>query len=104
MDRTLRAAVLAAFIGFATVAGLGTFLGFDPSGSLLAGVVVALVAGLLIWAAARRAETFHQPTPPSPGFPGPPDRPDGTPSDPSDPAFGSADAPPTDTTRDDDER
>ncbi|MFA9443904.1 hypothetical protein [Egicoccus sp. AB-alg6-2] len=89
MDRTVRAALLAAFIGFATVAGLGMFLGFDASGSLLAGAAVAAIAGLLILAAARRSETFHDTaTPPSPGFPGPPDRPDGTPADPDDPAFG----------------
>lgn len=59
MDRTLRAALLAAFIGFAAVAGLGIFLGFDATGSLVAGGITAAVAGLLIWGAARRAETFH---------------------------------------------
>jgi hypothetical protein len=90
MDRTLRAALLAAFIGFATVAGMGVFLGFDPTGSLVTGVIVALIAGGLLWGAARRAETFHptdEVTPPAPGFPGPPDRPDGRPSDPTHPAF-----------------
>ena len=59
VDRTLRAALLAAFIGFAAIAGLGAFLGFDATGSLVAGAVTAAVAGLLIWSAARRAETFH---------------------------------------------
>jgi hypothetical protein len=90
MDRTLRAALLAAFIGFATVAGMGVFLGFDLTGSLVAGALVALLAGGLLWGAAQRAETFHptdEVTPPAPGFPGPPDRPDGTPSDPTHPAF-----------------
>ena len=89
MDRTVRAAVLAAVIGFAVIAGLGVFLGFDTVGSVIAGAVVAVVAALLIWGAARRAETFHDTTtPPSPRFPGPPDRPDGSPSDPTDPASG----------------
>jgi hypothetical protein len=86
MDRTLRAALLAAFIAFAAVAGFGAFLGFDPAGSVISGVVVGALAALLIWGAARRADTFHEPTPPSPGFPGPPDREDGRPADPTDPA------------------
>jgi len=60
VDRTLRAALLAAFIGFAAIAGLGTFLGFDATGSLIAGGITAVVAALLIWGAARRAETFHE--------------------------------------------
>jgi hypothetical protein len=83
VDRTLRAAVLAAFITFAAIAGFGIFLGFDPTGSLLAGLVLGAFAAVLIWAAARRAETFESPTPPTPGFPGAPDNPDGTPSDPT---------------------
>jgi hypothetical protein len=86
MDRTLRAALLAGLIAFAAVAGFGVFLGFDPVGSVVAGLVLAALSGLLLWGAARRAETFHEPTPPSPGFPGPPDRADGSPADPSDPA------------------
>lgn len=83
MDRTLRAALLAALIAFAFVAGLGPLLGFGVTGSIIGGVILAVVASLLIIAAARRAETFESPTPPRPGFPGAPDRPDGTPSDPS---------------------
>jgi hypothetical protein len=83
VDRTLRAALLAAFIGFAAVAGSGIFLGFAAAGSLLAGVVVGALAALLLWGAARRAETFEHPTPPTPGFPGAPDHADGTPSDPT---------------------
>jgi hypothetical protein len=59
MDRTLRAALLAAFIGFAVIAGLGVFLGFDATGSLVAGAVAGLLFALLIWGAARRADTFH---------------------------------------------
>jgi hypothetical protein len=84
VDRTLRATLLAAFIGFAAVAGLGVFLGFDPAGSLMAGVVAGLLAGLLLWGASRRAESFHpdgELPPVEPGFPGPPDRPDGSPAD-----------------------
>jgi hypothetical protein len=59
MDRTLRAVLVAAVIAFAAVAGLGVFLGFDADGSVLAGLVAALLAGLLLWAASRRAESFH---------------------------------------------
>jgi hypothetical protein len=69
MDRTLRAALLAALIAFAAVAGFGVFLGFDPTGSVIAGLILAVLSAVLIWGAARRAETFHEPTPPSPGFP-----------------------------------
>lgn len=59
MDRTLRAAVLAALLGFVTVAGLGVFLGFPTRGSLITGAVVAVLAGGLLLGAGRRAETFH---------------------------------------------
>jgi hypothetical protein len=86
MDRTVGAALLAAFIAFAAVAGFGVFLGFDTTGSIVAGLVLGLLSGLLLWGASRRAETFHEPTPPSPRFPGPPDHADGTPADPADPA------------------
>lgn len=76
MDRTLRAALLAAFIAFAFVAGLGLFLTIDAAASLIAGVVAGALAGLLIWLAARRADTFHDERRPpiEPGFPGPPER------------------------------
>jgi hypothetical protein len=86
MDRTLGAALLATFITFATVAGTGVFLGLGTTGPIVAGVLLGLLAGLLLWGASRRAETFHEPTPPSPRFPGPPDHADGTPADPADPA------------------
>lgn len=86
MDRTLGAALLAALITFAAIAGFGVFLGFDATGSVVSGLVLGLLAGLLLWGASRRAETFHEPTPPSPRFPGPPDHADGTPADPNDPA------------------
>lgn len=75
MDRTLRAALLAALLAFAAVAGIGVFLGFEPTGAVVTGLVLAVLAGLLIWGAARRADSFH-PTeeipPVEPGFPGPP--------------------------------
>jgi hypothetical protein len=90
MDRTVRAMLFAGFIGFAAVAGLGVFLGFDTVGSIVAGAVFGAIAAALLWGAARRADTFHptdQVTPPAPGFPGPPDRPDGSPSDPTHPAY-----------------
>lgn len=84
MDRTVGAALLAAFITFAAVAGTGVFLGMGVTGPVVAGLVLGALAGLLLWGASRRAETFHGPTPPSPRFPGPPDHPDGTPADPVD--------------------
>lgn len=59
MDRTARAALVAALIGFVSVAGLGVFLGFDPVGSVVAGAVVAVLVGLLLLGASRRAESFH---------------------------------------------
>ena len=75
MNRTWGAVLLAAFITFAAIAGLGVFLGFDAAGSLAAGAGLALLAGGLIWGAARRANTFHEGEipPVEPGFPGPPE-------------------------------
>ena len=59
MDRTLRAALLAALITFAAVAGLGVFLGFDGGGAVLVGALLGLAGGALIWLAGRRADSFH---------------------------------------------
>ena len=59
MDRTLRAALLAAVIIAGTVGGLGSFLGFPAVGSIVTGIVLGLLAGLLLWGAGRRADTFH---------------------------------------------
>jgi hypothetical protein len=102
VDRTLRAALLAALLTGGSIAFFGIFLGFDPGGTLVAAAVVAALAALLIWGAARRAETFTEPTPPTPGTgptpptsgtgptppapgsPGPPDHDDGSPADPRD--------------------
>jgi len=64
MDRTLRAALIAAVAVSGTVAGLGAFLGFPAVPAIVIGVVLGLLAGLLLWGAARRAETFH-PTDPN---------------------------------------
>lgn len=61
LDATLRAALLAAFIGLLSVTGIGWFLGFPLAGSAVAGVVTALLAGALLWGASRRAESFHTP-------------------------------------------
>ena len=63
MSRTWRAVLLAAVIGFVAVAGLGVFLGFDAVPSVIAGLAIAALAGLLLWAAARRADSFHDETP-----------------------------------------
>lgn len=64
MDRTKRAALLAAVIVAGTIGGLGGFLGFAPVGSIITGLVLGCLAGLLLIAAGRRAETFH-PTDPN---------------------------------------
>ncbi len=64
MDRTKRAALLAAVIVAGTIGGLGGFLGFPPVGSIITGLVLGCLAGLLLIAAGRRAETFH-PTDPN---------------------------------------
>lgn len=64
MDRTLRAALIAAVAVAGTVGGLGGFLGFPAVPAIVTGIVLGLLAGLLLWGAARRAETFH-PTDPT---------------------------------------
>jgi hypothetical protein len=89
VDRTLRAALLAALLTGGAVAFFGLFLGFDATGTLVTAAVLAVLAAVLILAAARRADTFadDEVTPPSPGFPGPPDHDDGSPSDPTAPPF-----------------
>lgn len=59
MDRTKRAALLAAVIVAGTIGGLGGFLGFPVVGSIVTGIVLGCLAGLLLIAAGRRAESFH---------------------------------------------
>ncbi len=62
--RTLRAAIVADLSTFATIAGLGWFLGFSLVPSLVVGAVAGSLAFLLIVLASRRAETFS-PTDPT---------------------------------------
>ena len=79
MTPTRRAVLLAAFVTFAAIAGLGIFLGFDLVGSLLTALALGVLAGALIWGAARRAETFYEENagpPRRPRFPGPPEHED----------------------------
>lgn len=59
MDRTYRAALAAAVLVGASLAGLGVFLGFPTTGSVWFGVVVGVLSGLLLLAASRRADSFH---------------------------------------------
>jgi hypothetical protein len=59
MSRTVRAAVVAGLIAFAAIGGLGVFLGFDATGSVVAGVIGAVLAALLLAGASRRADSFH---------------------------------------------
>lgn len=65
MDRTLTATLTAGAIAFVAVAGLGVFLGFPVTGSLITAAIFAVLSALLIWGAARRADTFHDPNDPS---------------------------------------
>lgn len=59
MDRTTRAALVAALIAGGSVAFFGLFLGFPTVPTLVTAVVLAVVSAVLIWAAARRADTFE---------------------------------------------
>ena len=61
MDRTVRAALLAALIAGGSVAFFGLFLGFPTTPTLITAVVLAVLSGALLWGAARRADTFEQP-------------------------------------------
>lgn len=59
MDRTLRAALLAALIGLLGVGGMAAFLGLPAGTSVVGGVVSAVLFGGIVLAAARRAEHFE---------------------------------------------
>ena len=61
MDRTLRAALVAALVGFAAIAGFGWMLGFPVGPSAVAGVVAGVVFAGIVLAAARRSADFHDP-------------------------------------------
>lgn len=74
MSRTVNASIVAGLIGCVAVGGLGMFLGFDATGSWVAGVAFGVLSSLLIWGAARRADSFHPDE--QPGSSGP-DRRDG---------------------------
>ncbi len=56
MDRTLRAAVVAALIGLVVVGGMAWFLGLPVTTAVVAGLVAGAVFGGLLLAAARRAD------------------------------------------------
>jgi predicted anti-sigma-YlaC factor YlaD len=57
--RSFLAAVAAAAITFAAIAGTGVLLGFTTGASLRAAGVAGLVAALLLLGASRRADSFH---------------------------------------------
>jgi hypothetical protein len=64
VDRTWRAGLIAAVIVAGSVGGLGVFLGLPTGPSVGIGVFLGVLAGLLLYGASRRAETFH-PTDPN---------------------------------------
>ncbi len=68
MDRTLRAALLAALIGLVVVGGTAAFLGIPTGTAIVSGLVAAVLFGGLILLAARRADDLAPP-----GSPGSPD-------------------------------
>jgi hypothetical protein len=65
-DRTLRAALVADLIGFASVAGIALFLGVPLLPAIVAGAIAGTLFFFLIWAAGKRSATFHDPAPPAP--------------------------------------
>jgi len=74
--RTSRAALVAMLATFAIVTGAGLALGFEAGTAVAGGVGLGVLAALLIWAASRRADSFHpvdEVRPVQPGFPGPPE-------------------------------
>ncbi len=56
--RTLRAAIVADMTTFATITGLGVFLGFAFVPSLLVGAVLGSLAFALLVLASRRSDSF----------------------------------------------
>lgn len=62
MDRTLRAALVAALIGLVVVGGMAWFLGLPTGTALVSGLVAAVLFGGLIILAARRAEDLSPPS------------------------------------------
>lgn len=64
MSRTYGAALVAAVVVGGSLIGLGLYLGFSAAPTVWFGLVCGLLAGLLLVAASRRADTFH-PTDPN---------------------------------------
>lgn len=69
MDRTVRAALVAALIGVAGIGGIAWFLGVPSGSALVAGLVAGAAFGGLILLAARRADSLAPPQ--DPGAPPP---------------------------------
>lgn len=65
MDRTLRAALLAALIGLVGIGGMAAFLGVPTTTALVSGLVAGVLFGGLILLAARRADSMAPPGDPS---------------------------------------
>jgi heme A synthase len=61
VDRTLRAALVAALIGLVGVGGVAAFLGVPATAALVSGLVAAVLFGGLLLLAARRADTMAPP-------------------------------------------
>lgn len=66
MDRTLRAAFVAALIGLVGIGGIAAFLGVPATTAIISGVVAGVLFGVLILLAARRADTMAPPAGPDP--------------------------------------
>lgn len=64
MDRTLRAALVAALIGLVAVGGIAAFLGIPATTAVVSGIVAAVLFGGLILLAARRSEHLEPPATP----------------------------------------
>jgi hypothetical protein len=58
--RTIRAALVAFALAFGGFAGIGVFLGFDAVPSVVTGLVLGGLCGLMILGVAKRAEGMTQ--------------------------------------------
>ena len=65
MGRTVRATLVAGLAVGLAILGIGVLLGFDAGPSAVTGAVFGGAMAGLIWLAARRAETFHEPDDPT---------------------------------------
>lgn len=59
MNRTMRAAVLAALLTFLIILGMGALLGLPVGGSAVAGVVMGILLGGILVGAAVRSGNFR---------------------------------------------